>query len=117
MDIGKLGESHFNLDKDNSEWLKFCKFTYNIQSDTEADEPLLTNWTPQGSDEVVYTTVREAQSGSADDVLFDLKKDLHVGADGYPSGRPTNLRYNEKHKKINIQINLIGCILYQETGI
>ena len=62
MDIGKLGESHFNLDKDNSEWLKFCKFTYKInleQSDTEADEPLLTNlerhmsnWTPQGSDKV-----------------------------------------------------------------
>ena len=46
VSIGKLGESHFNLDKDNSEWLKFCKFTYKInleQSDAEADEPLLTN--------------------------------------------------------------------------
>ena len=41
MDKGELGELHFNLDKDNSEWLKFCKFTYTIyleQSNTEADE-------------------------------------------------------------------------------
>ena len=40
------------------------------------------HWTPEGSDKVVYTTVDEAHSGSADDVssyLFTLKKDLHIG--------------------------------------
>ena len=45
------------------------------------------HWTPEGSDKVVYTTVDEAHSGSADDVssyLFTLKKDLHIGEDGYP---------------------------------
>ena len=45
------------------------------------------HWTPEGSDKVVYATVDEAHSGSADDVssyLFTLKKDLHIGEDGYP---------------------------------
>ena len=45
------------------------------------------HWTLEGSDKVVHATVSEAHSGSADDVssyLFELRKDLHIGEDGYP---------------------------------
>ena len=86
-----LKEKHFNLDE-NSEWTKFCKCTHKASGD--ADKPLLTklqefmpHWTSDSSDKVVYVTVSEAHSGSADDVgsyLFQVKKDLHIGEDGYP---------------------------------
>ena len=45
------------------------------------------HWTSERSDKVVYATVCEAHSGSADDVgsyLFKLRKDLHIGEDGCP---------------------------------
>ena len=42
------------------------------------------HWTLEGSDKVVYATVDEAHSGSADvsSYLFTLKKDLHIGENG-----------------------------------
>ena len=75
--------------------LKFCKFTYQANGTQEEDgKPLLTkleklmpHWTTEGSDKVVYATVSEARSGSADDVgsyLFELRRDLHIGEAGYP---------------------------------
>lgn len=45
-------------------------------------------WTPAQGDVVRYATVREARSSSSDDVgsyLCDLKKDLKIGCEGYPS--------------------------------
>ena len=90
-----LKESTFTLDNENSEWLKFCNYTYTA-SDTneETDTPLLSrleklmpHWTTEGSDKVVYATVSEAHSGSADDVssyLLEFRKDLHIGEVGYP---------------------------------
>ena len=51
--ITDLKENHFKLDNENSEWIKFCKFTYEAQE--EADKPLLSkleklmpHWTPKG---------------------------------------------------------------------
>ena len=90
-----LKESNFTLDNENSEWLRFCKCTYEAnETHEETDKPLLTkleklmpHWTSDSSDKVVYATVEEAHSGSADDVgsyLFQLRKDLHIGEDGHP---------------------------------
>ena len=47
---------------------------------------IMPHFTPACSDKVVYTTVDEAHSGSADDVgalLAKLKKDLCIGGYGY----------------------------------
>ena len=66
----------------------------NEKNDSPDGQSLLTklqkhmlHFTPECSDKVVYTTVDEAHSGSADDVgafLGKLKKDLCIGVDGYP---------------------------------
>ena len=91
-----LDETNFTLNSDSSEWLKFCSSTYSATewATEETDKPLLSrvdklmpHWTPEGSDKVVYATVNEAHSGSADDVssyLFELRTDLHIGEAGYP---------------------------------
>ena len=95
LSSSNVKESNFSLDDQNSEWSKFCECTYKAcKISDDADKPLLTklenlmpHWTPNTSDKVVYTTVSEAHSGSADDVgsyLYQLRKDLHVGEDGYP---------------------------------
>ena len=50
-------------------------------------EKLMPHWTPEDSHKVVYATVNEAHSGSANDVssyLSELRKDLHIGEGGYP---------------------------------
>ena len=46
------------------------------------------HFTPDIPDNIVYATVKEAQSSNIDDVgayLTDLKQDLNIGKDGYPS--------------------------------
>ena len=55
---------------------------------------------------MVYATVNEAHSGSADDVssyLFELRKDLHIGEDGFPKyvlmGDDQQTCYHEKFEK------------------
>ena len=64
------------------------------------------HWTTEGSDKVVYATVSEAHSGSADDVscyLLELRKDLHIGEVGYPKyvlmGGDQQTCYNEKSEE------------------
>ena len=45
------------------------------------------HWNPESPDNVVYATVDEAHSGSIDNVgsyLVKLKKDQHIGEEGYP---------------------------------
>lgn len=89
-------EQHFKHEHDNSEWKKYseCTFTAMLDRNEQSDKPLLykieqnmQHWNPDSPDNVVYATVDEAHSGSIDDVgsyLVKLKKDLHIGEDGYP---------------------------------
>ena len=71
-----LKENNIKKNNENSEWLNFCKSTYRAtETSEETDKPLLSklekfmsHWTPEGSDKVVYATVNEAHSGSANDV-------------------------------------------------
>ena len=79
-------------------------------------------WTPEGSDKVVYTTVSEAQSGSIDDVsdyLYKLMKDLHIGEIGHPKyvllggDQQTYAIMKNLKKRYPDQY----FILYQEIGI
>ena len=45
------------------------------------------HWTPAAKDNIVYATIDEALSGSIADIeayLIKLKKDLHIGEEGYP---------------------------------
>ena len=96
-----LTENHFKLDYDKTEWEKFSKSTFKVicdenesSSNSQTGPSLLTklqqhmpHWTPTCSDKIVYTTVDEAHSGSADDVgsfLVKVKKDLCIGVSGYP---------------------------------
>ena len=83
VSIRDLKEDNFSLDDEDSEWLKFCKHTYEASTDDESqiDQPLLVkleklmqNWTPECPDTVVYATVTEAHSGSIDDVSSYLQK-------------------------------------------
>ena len=92
VSIRNLKEDNFSVDNEDSEWLKFCKHTYETSTENQIDQPLLVkleklmqNWTPECPDTVVYATVTEAHSGSIDDVSSYLQKlmsDLHIG---YPS--------------------------------
>ena len=46
------------------------------------------HWTPPCKDNIVYATVDEALSGSMVDTeayLIKLKRDLHIGEEGYPT--------------------------------
>ena len=46
------------------------------------------HWTPAQRDNVVYATIDEALSSSVLDIeayLLKLKRELHIGEDGYPS--------------------------------
>ncbi len=48
----------------------------------------LPHWTPSSPDNVVYTTIQEALSGSISDIetyLMKLKQDLKIGHPGYPT--------------------------------
>ena len=63
MSTTELKANNFTLGNENSEWLKFCKFTYEANETQETDKPLLTkleklmpHWTSNGSDKVVYAT-------------------------------------------------------------
>ena len=47
----------------------------------------LPHWAPTTGDKIIYTTVEEAGSASINDVgnyLDKLKKDLHIGKEGFP---------------------------------
>lgn len=53
----------------------------------EALQGFMPHWTPCRKDNVVYATIKEAQSGTIGDVeeyLYDVKRDLHIGEPGYP---------------------------------
>ena len=46
------------------------------------------HWTPTHKDNIVYTTIDEALSGSIVDIesyLMKLKRDLRIGKEGYPN--------------------------------
>ena len=54
----------------------------------ETINTLMPHWTPNNKDKIVYATVDEAMSGNALDIeayLLKLKRDLHIGEEGYPS--------------------------------
>ena len=50
------------MDNEDSEWLKFCKHTYEASTDDEnqIDQVRETHATPECPDTVVYATVTEA---------------------------------------------------------
>ena len=82
----------------DGEWQNYIKASYDLLCDEKGDPPtgdsLLTklqkhmpHWTPKQADKAVYTAVDKAHSGLIDDVsayLFKLKKDVCIGAPGYP---------------------------------
>ena len=45
----------------------------------------MTYWTPSHKDKIVYATIDEALSGSAEAYLLELKRDIHMGEEGYPT--------------------------------
>ena len=54
----------------------------------ETINTFMTHWTPSQKDKIVYATIDEALSGSAVDIeayLLKLKRDLHIGEEGYPT--------------------------------
>ena len=94
-----LKMAHFKIEHDNKEWLNFAKSTFKIVFEDVKEDSLeptqlitklekhLSHWTSETHDNIVYTTVDEAHSGSVDDVstfLLKLKRDLWIGKQGYP---------------------------------
>ena len=54
----------------------------------ESIQGYMPHWTPPTKDNIVYATIDEALSGNIVDIeayLIKLKKDLHIGEEGYPS--------------------------------
>ena len=54
----------------------------------ETINTFMPHWTPSQKDKIVYVTIDEALSGSAVDIeayLLKLKRDLHIGEEGYPT--------------------------------
>ena len=54
----------------------------------ETINTFMPHWTPNKKDKIVYATIDEAMSGSAVDIeayLLKLKRDLHIGEEGYPT--------------------------------
>ena len=54
----------------------------------EALQGYMPHWTPSTKDNIVYATIDEALSGNIADIeayLIKLKKELHIGEEGYPS--------------------------------
>ena len=54
----------------------------------ESIQGYMPHWTPPTKDNIVYATIDEALSGYIVDIeayLIKLKKDLHIGEEGYPS--------------------------------
>lgn len=54
---------------------------------TESLQGYMPHWTPPVKDNIVYATIDEALSGSMADIeayLMKLKRDLHIGEEGYP---------------------------------
>ena len=99
-----INESHFKINYECNHWISYGKSVFeNMHDDivkgTKVDSsnrvPLLIklrncmpHWTSSPNDKVVYTTVDELYSGCVDDVgklLAKLKKDLHIGQNGYLS--------------------------------
>ena len=99
-----LNESHFKINCNCKHWISYSKTVFDnmhgdvikgIKMDSSNRVPLLLklqkgmpHWTSTPNDKVVYTTVDELYSGCVDDVgkfLVKLKRDLHIGEEGYPS--------------------------------
>ena len=98
-----LNESHFKINCNCKHWISYSKTVFDnmhddvikgIKMDSNRVPLLLKlrkgmpHWTSTPNDKVVYTTVDELYSGCDDDVgkfLAKLKRDLHIGDEGYPS--------------------------------